>query len=272
MLTPSGERLLPRARVVVDAVEAFRTEADLDRRPLVGRLRIGVIPTVAPYLLPSALRGLRRHAPELEPVITEDQTDRLVASLRDGRLDVAVLALPTRESGLAEIPLYDEDFVLVVGERHPWAGTSGLTTEVLRDAEPLLLLSEGHCLRDQALDVCRAVGADPVDTATHAASLATVVQLVAGGLGSTLLPDTAVAVETRRGGLATARFAEPAPGRRVGLVHRSSSARGGEYDVLAAILRRSVRADRLRARVVDTGRADPGTAGGAGEPAGAARS
>ena len=250
MLTPAGERLLPHARSVLDALDAFEDACDLAREPLTGDLRLGVIPTVAPYFLPAALRATRRWTPELNLRVREDQTARLLAALRDGDLHVAVVALPVAEPGLEEVPLYREDFVLVVPPDHPWAGRTDLPPASLGDARPLLLLDEGHCLRDQALEVCRNAGVDaPDDGTARATSLATVVQLVAGGLGATLLPDTAVPVETRRGGLAAARFAAPAPGRVVGMAFRSASARGDEFDHLAAVLRRAVVSARMPAVV-----------------------
>lgn len=250
LLTAAGERLLPFARRAVEAVDAVATAAERDRGWLRGTLGIGVIPTVAPYLLPAVLRTLRREAPELQPEVHEDQTARLLAALRAGSLDVAVLALPSGEPGLTEIPLYDEDFVLVVPEGDALAGQEGLPRSILR-AEPLLLLDEGHCLRDQALDVCKQAGAeDAASGAARASSLATVVQLVAAGLGATLLPATAVPVETRRGALGVARFADPAPGRRIGLVFRGTTARVEEFEDLAEILRRACRSGRLPVETV----------------------
>jgi LysR family hydrogen peroxide-inducible transcriptional activator len=250
LLTEAGEALVAPAQAVVDAVEGFVDAARSGHRGLTGVLRIGVIPTVAPYLLPAALRAMRRLAPELEPQVHEEQTARLVTELVGGRLDVAVVALPVERPGLRETVLYDEDFVLVVPDSSPYAGRTQLPRSVLTELVPLLLLEEGHCLRDQALDLCRSQGIrDGESRAARATSLATVTQLVAAGLGSTLLPETAVAVETRRAALGVARFASPAPGRRIGLVHRASSARSYEYLQLAQILRVAVR--RLPVRVGD---------------------
>lgn len=246
MLTTSGARLLPLARQVLDSVDALVAEAEIAGRPFTGTLRLGVIPTVAPYLLPVLLRELRRHYPELATEVHEERTSVLLDGVHNGRLDVGVLAMPAGGRGLVEIPLYAEDFVLVVPAGHRLAGRSGLDLDEL-EAEQVLLLDEGHCLRDQALALCRQVGAHR-ESGTRATSLTTLVQLVAADLGITLLPETALAVETRSRALAAARFAAPAPGRTIGLVYRDSAGRGTEYREIAGRLRRVVGARRLPVR------------------------
>lgn len=201
-----------------------------------GTLRMGIIPTVAPYVLPTLLPELRRQLPALVPHVIEDQTARLLDGLRSGVLDVALLALPADASGLVEIPLYSEEFVLVVPRGHKFAGRRDLKPADM-DALPLLLLDEGHCLRDQTLDLCRTHEAQPGAVGdTRAASLATVVQCVAGDLGVTLIPEMAVSAETSRGTLDIAHFAAPAPGRTLGLAYRASTARGEDYERLAEII------------------------------------
>ncbi|RVW03528.1 hydrogen peroxide-inducible genes activator [Rhodococcus spongiicola] len=236
LVTAAGEQLLTQAKLILDAADGFVAAAAGVGDSLVGPLRIGLIPTVAPYVLPAVLSALGREMPALVPQVIEDQTARLLESLRAGVIDVAVMALPSETSGLIEIPLYKEDFVLVLPSGHPLAGRGDLPLDVL-DELPLLLLDEGHCLRDQTLDLCRSVDAHPLSGDTRATSLATVVQCVAGGLGVTLVPDSAVPVETRRGDLASARFAEPVPGRTIGLVFRASSGRAEEYRKLVQLLR-----------------------------------
>lgn len=243
LVTPAGARLLPFARRVVEDLEAFVDAAARDRGPLVGPLRLGIIPTAAPYLLPAVLPLLARCAPHLEPRLQEQLTVPLLDRLATGAVDVACVALPGGAASTVEIPLYDEDFVMIVPERHPWAGRTDLRPEELADV-PLLLLEEGHCLRDQALEVCRHAGVrregGGAGDAAQAASLPTIVQLVAAGMGVTLVPASAVAMALRRGPLAAAHFADPAPGRRMGLVHRASSARGEDYRALARIVLRGV--------------------------------
>lgn len=234
-LTSEGEALLPRAIAVVDAVDELLAEARGNGDPLSGPIRFGLIPTVAPYILPMLLRGLGTRLPDLRLQVVEDQTARLIRLLREGSLDVAVMALPSGERGLIEIPMYAEDFVLALPTDHPLAGRRRVQPATLQDL-PLLLLDEGHCLRDQALEVCRIAGAQPEIGRTRAASLATAVQCVEGGLGVTLIPRTAVAAEAGAGSLAFAEFANPRPGRRIGLVFRDSARRAESYRTLAATI------------------------------------
>ncbi len=236
LVTTAGDALLAQAKQTLDAADGFVASAAGVSHALSGPLRIGVIPTIAPYLLPVLLPALRTELSSVTPHVVEDQTARLLDTLRAGALDVAVLALPSEAAGVVETPLYTEDFVMVVPTGHPLAGRDDLTLAALDDL-PLLLLDEGHCLRDQTLDLCRSVDAHPIAGDTRATSLTTVVQCVAGGLGVTLVPESAVAVEAARGDLATARFRAPAPGRTVGLVFRASSGRAEAYRRLGEIIR-----------------------------------
>ncbi|MCX5042597.1 LysR substrate-binding domain-containing protein [Aldersonia sp. NBC_00410] len=237
LVTAAGQRLLPHAMATIEAAHRFLTVARGTGESLTGTLRMGLIPTVAPYMLPALLPMLRSELPDLELQVIEDQTAVLLDRLRSGVVDVAVLALPTNAHGMSEIPLFDEGFVLVVPPGHELAGRLRLNPKVLNDI-PLLLLDEGHCLRDQALDLCRSADARPAPVGdTRAASLSTVVQCVAGGLGVTLIPDMAVSVETSRAELGIARFAGPVPGRTLGLVFRSSSIRSEDYERLALFMR-----------------------------------
>ena len=249
LVTPAGARLLPLAETAVAAVDAV-IEAVEPARWLTGPMDLGIIPTIAPYLLPAVLRKVRREAPELVLSVREDQTDRLLEAVRRGELDVAVVALPVDEPGLEQIGLYDEDFVLATSPEDPLAGRSQLPVTVLGDTR-LLLLDEGHCLRDQALAVCAQNGVTVEHDPARSASLATVVQLVAAGMGATLLPATAVPVESRGTSIGVGTFADPAPGRRVGIVFRGSTWRGEEFADFAEILRRAVRKSRLPARLVE---------------------
>jgi LysR family hydrogen peroxide-inducible transcriptional activator len=234
-LTAEGGRLLPHAQAVIEAVSAFTAEAAGASDPLQGSIRVGLIPTVAPYVLPTLLAGLAERLPALTVRVVEDQTERLLTGLRDGSLDAALIALPAEASGITEVPIYDEDFVLALPPGHPLAGKRRVPLAALADL-PLLLLDEGHCLRDQALDVCRNAGVRAELASTRAASLATAVQCVTGGLGVTLIPQSAVPVETARSRLELAYFATPRPGRRIGLVFRSSSGREEPYRQLAQLI------------------------------------
>ncbi|MFJ8084177.1 LysR substrate-binding domain-containing protein [Streptomyces sp. NPDC096205] len=249
LLTPAGERLAIRARAVLAEVGALLEEAEAVRAPFTGALRLGVIPTVAPYLLPTVLRLVHDRYPHLDLQVHEEQTASLVEGLNTGRLDLLLLAVPLGVQGVVELPLFDEDFVLVTPLDHWLGGREGIPREALKELN-LLLLDEGHCLRDQALDICREAGREDADVTTTAAGLSTLVQLVAGGLGCTLLPRTAVKVETSRSNqLLTGYFAEPAPTRRIALAMRAGAARGEEYRELAGALREAMRP--LPVRVVD---------------------
>ena len=246
-VTPEGMQLLPLAQAVIDAAEAFTAAAAGTSDPLQGSMRLGLIPTVAPYVLPAVLAGLAQRLPALTLRVVEDQTERLLTSLRDGALDAALISLslsgPAGTDGLTAIPIYDEDFVLALPPGHPLSGKHRVPVSALAEL-PLLLLDEGHCLRDQALDVCQKAGVQADLADTRAASLATAVQCVTGGLGATLIPQSAAPVEAARSRLGLAEFAAPRPGRRVGLVFRSSSGRDDSYRRLAAIIGELVSAEQ----------------------------
>ncbi|MBG0830930.1 LysR family transcriptional regulator [Planomonospora sp. ID67723] len=250
LLTPAGEQVAVHATRVLGAVEELMDEVARSREPFSGPAHLGVIPTVAPYLLPALLPMLSRRFPRLRPTVHEAKTEVILEEVREGRLDLVLLALPTEVAGLVEEPLYEEDFLLAVPGGHPLAAEDGpLERSVLKGLD-IVLLNQGHCLREQAVDVCREVGARTT-AATYATSLPTLVQLVAGGLGVTLLPESAAGVETgKRVRLALRRFADPAPGRTIGLAYRASSARAAEYAQLARAVRGAVKARRLPVRII----------------------
>ncbi len=248
LLSPAGERMAARARTVLHAVGELLEEAEAARAPFTGVLRLGVIPTVAPYLLPTVLGLVHERYPDLDLQVHEEQTASLLDGVSQGRLDLLLLALPLGATGapgtsrIREIPLFEEDFVLVTPHDHPCAGRRDLPRSVLRELD-LLLLDEGHCMRDQALDICREAGrAEGHTVTTSAAGLSTLVQLVAGGMGVTLLPRTAVQVEAGRNeALRTGYFTDPAPLRRVGLALRAGAAREEEFGAFADALRGALR-------------------------------
>ncbi|MCK1819890.1 LysR substrate-binding domain-containing protein [Streptomyces sp. XM83C] len=241
LLSPAGERLAVRAKAVLDEVQALLEEAEAVRAPFTGVLRLGVIPTVAPYLLPTVLHLVHDRCPDLDLQVHEEQTASLLDGLQNGRLDLLLLAVPLGVPGVVELPLFDEDFVLVTPIGHPLGGREGIGREALKELH-LLLLDEGHCLRDQALEICREAGREDAPVTTTAAGLSTLVQLVAGGMGCTLLPRTALPLETARSSrLLTGTFAPPAPARRIALAMRAGAARGAEYEELASALREALR-------------------------------
>lgn len=233
-LTRAGEIVVGQARAVLHDVDGLVEAALGHGEPLSGALRLGVIPTVAPYVLPGLLRGTAQSHPRLRLVIQEAQTSALLEALRLNRLDVALLALP--EKSLMSLPLYDEPFLLVVPRAHALAGKAVVRASDLK-RQPLLLLDDGHCLREQALSFCDGTGVTPASD-VRAASLATLVQLVAAGLGVTLLPATAAPVEiSASDALVTRPFARPEPRRTIGLVWRQTSPRAAEYALLAETIR-----------------------------------
>ena len=242
IVTPIGEQLLPFAKATLEAADAFVAHSRGAGGELAGPLNIGIIPTVAPYILPALLTLIAEEFPELEPRIVENQTENLLQRLRDGHIDVAILATPTGATGVTEIPLYDEAFAIVTNPDNPLAGRGDLALDALRDLE-LLLLDDGHCLRDQIVELCQLADVDRspgAQSATRAASLTTVVQLVVAGLGSTLVPMSAVATECTRPGIAVSAFADGVEAKRtVGLVMRSSSRRQQEFARLGELITRA---------------------------------
>lgn len=242
IVTPVGEELLPYAKATLEAADTFLAHSRGANGTLSGPLTLGLIPTVAPYLLTGVLTGFKDNYPELEPRIVEEQTKHLLQQLRDGQIDAGVIALPSEASGLIEVPLYREEFVVVLPEGHPLGGRDDLTLEELHQID-LLLLDDGHCLRDQVLDLCRRASVNPseaANTVTRAASLTTVIQLVVAGLGGTLVPISALEAECSRPGLSVSYFAEGVNAQReVGMVFRSSSSRAEEFKKLGAIIAES---------------------------------
>lgn len=250
LLTPAGERLAARARTVMEAVGDLVEEAEAARAPFTGVLRLGVIPTCAPYLLPAVLNLVHDTYPDLDLQVHEEQTTSLLDGLAHGRLDLLLLAVPLGVPGVTELPLFEEDFVLVAPKDHWLGGRGDIPREALRELD-LLLLDEGHCLRDQALDICREAGREEgAAVTTTAAGLSTLVQLVAGGMGVTLLPRTALRVETARNDLlTTGYFDDPAPSRRIALAMRTGAARQNEFEEFAQALRVALRP--LPVRIVE---------------------
>lgn len=231
-LTSFGEEFATRARDILRLVEELEDSARIARDQMAGRLRLGVIPTVAPYLLPQVIAELTRVYPALDLQLRETITPKLLAELAEGRLDCAIVALPVSEPALIEVPLFAEDFVLV----RPLA-EAGLPAPNARDLREmrLLLLEEGHCFRDQALSFCKLQAAAPREV-MDGSSLTTLVQMVGAGIGVTLIPEMAVTVETRLAPVAVTRFAAPAPARQIGMVWRRSSPLARQLAAIAEVV------------------------------------
>jgi LysR family transcriptional regulator, hydrogen peroxide-inducible genes activator len=233
-LTPDGVEIARRAvRILAEVVE-LEDHARHGSRLLTGPLRLGVIPSIAPYLLPAALPCLQRRFPALALQLRESQTAILVGELQRGALDVLVLSLPLREPGLETLALFDDRFLLAVPASHPLAAERDGAVRLLT-RERLLLLEEGHCLRDQALSYCQQVERG-ARSSFGASSLATIVQMVANGLGITLLPELSLPFEVHDPRIALLPFAAPEPVRTVALAWRRSSPRKRDFVELARIL------------------------------------
>jgi len=218
-LTGFGEELLRRVRDILRSVDELGDFARASQDRLAGRLRVGMIPTIAPYLLPKVLENLARRYPELDIHVRETLTQKLIKDVAEGRLDTAIFALPVSEPSLTEVTLFTENFLLV----RPGAdeGTPVPSREMLREMK-LLLLEEGHCFRDQALSFCNMRSSPPREV-LDASSLSTLVQMVGAGIGVTLIPEMAVAVETRSAPVSVSRFRNPQPSRTIGMVWRRTS-------------------------------------------------
>jgi LysR family hydrogen peroxide-inducible transcriptional activator len=232
-LTELGEEFALRARDILTAVNELDDLVRARTGPLLGRLRIGVIPTVAPYLLPEVITALQARYPGLDLRPREAVTQKLLEDLSGARLDAAIVALPISEPGLVEMPLFEEEFVLVRPPQeadHPVPSAQGL-----REMR-LLLLEEGHCFRDQALAFCAPPRSAPRDM-MEGSSLSTLVQMVSAGIGVTLVPEMAVPVETRSARVALQRLARPRPSRQIGMIWRRSNPRGDQMRVLGELVR-----------------------------------
>lgn len=239
-LTTFGEDFAARARDILRSVDELGDLARTSRENLAGRLRVGVIPTVAPYLLPRIIGDLSRLYPDLDIRVRETVTPKLIEELSEGRLDAAIVALPVSEPAFTEVPLFSEDFVLVrPGED---AGKPVPSPESLREMR-LLLLEEGHCFRDQALSFCSMSSARPREI-LDGSSLSTLVQMVGAGIGLTLIPEMAVPVETRSANVSLARFPDPKPSRRIGMIWRKSSPLAPDLERLSEVVRDSAMALR----------------------------
>ena len=241
-LTKFGEEIAQRGRDILRSVDELGDFARASRERLVGRLRIGMIPTIAPYLLPTVIGNLTRMHPELDIHVRETLTPKLIQELAEGRLDTAILALPISEPSLTEVALFVENFLLVrPGEDE---GTPVPTVRALREMR-LLLLEEGHCFRDQALSFCN-LQASPPREVLDASSLSTLVQMVGAGIGVTLIPEMAVAVETRSAPVSVARFKNPQPSRTIGMVWRKTSPLARQLLLISEVV--CLSADAVRER------------------------
>ncbi|MBM7069387.1 hydrogen peroxide-inducible genes activator [Actibacterium sp. 188UL27-1] len=239
-LTSFGEEFALRVSDILRSVDELGELARAARKGLVGRLRIGVIPTIAPYLLPGIISNLTRVHGGLDVHVRETVTPRLIEELLEGRLDTAIVALPVSEASLEEVALFTENMVLIRPGAD--AGEPVPSPDRLREMR-LLLLEEGHCFRDQALSFCNIQSAMPRD-GLDGSSLSTLVQMVGAGIGVTLIPEMALSVETRSAPVSVGRFQSPQPSRTVGMIWRRTSPLAPQLTKIAEIVCQSAEEQR----------------------------
>lgn len=238
-LTPGGTQLVAQAQRVLDEVAQMKTIAAQGRDPLVGPLRLGVIYTIGPYLLPRIMKPMIRQHPQMPLVLFENFTHNLLELLRTGEIDAVILAEPFESAGLELLPLYEEEFIVALPKGHPWASRRTLLAEDLK-AETMLLLGVGHCFRDNVLEVCPesarlSPSAAGIQRSFEGSSLETIRHMVASGLGVTVLPRLSVA-STADALLAFVPFTQPVPTRRVTLAWRRSFGRRGALEALRRLI------------------------------------
>lgn len=235
LLTPAGEEIVTRARGILADTRQLQAAALSWSRPFTGPLRLGVIPTIAPYLLPRVLPRVRATYPDWKLELHEGQTEDLVALTERGELDLALVALEADLGGLTHHSLFSDPFAVALPAGHRLAGRKRLRESDLRD-ETILLLTDGHCLHDQVVSVCEWAGAAGELGDFRATSLATLVQMVASGAGVTLLPELSLAIEARTPDLAFVALTKPVPARTIGLAWRATSPRVEEFRALGELL------------------------------------
>ena len=239
-LTRFGEEFAPRVRDILRSVDEVSDLARLSQNTLSGRLRIGVIPTIAPYLLPSFIGQLTHDHPTLDLQIRETLTPRLIEELAQGRIDAAIVALPVSEPSFEEVEIFEENFVLI----RPDIDADRAVPDAADLAKmQLLLLEEGHCFRDQALAFC-SMRSPLQREGLDGSSLSTLVQLVGAGIGVTLIPDMAVSVETRSANVSVARFKGVQPKRTIGMIWRKTSPLADQFRLISDIVARAAKVGR----------------------------
>lgn len=252
-VTPIGQRIVTQAQKVLEESANIKEIAKQGRDPLAGPLRVGVIHTIGPYLLPRLIPAVIERTPQMPLLLQENFTVRLLELLRQGEIDCAIMALPLPDSGLMIRPLYDEDFVVAVPSRHAWAKRTEVAASELK-TETMLLLGSGHCFRDQVLEVCPemsrfSAASDGIQRTFEGSSLETIRHMVASGIGVTVLPRSSVPPEGTGGGLTVyVPFQAPVPDRRVVLAWRKSFPRLPAIDALIEAVRAS---DLTSVRMLD---------------------
>ncbi|MDX1455531.1 MAG: LysR substrate-binding domain-containing protein [Gammaproteobacteria bacterium] len=240
MITPEGEPIIDQARRVLDEAEKIKRLAKQNLDPLDGPLRLGAIYTIGPYLFPRIVPAVKKLAPNMPLMLEENFTARLKERLKDGHLDAIIIALPFGGPGVETRALYDEQFKVIVPEEHAWHARDSVRSREL-DGQPLLLLGDGHCFRDQVVEACpeciRGENEDGSASTVEGSSLETIRQMVASGLGISVLPDSSLMDERMNGGLKTLAFDGKGPSRTVAVAWRKGFPRTAAIDVLAEAIR-----------------------------------
>jgi LysR family transcriptional regulator, hydrogen peroxide-inducible genes activator len=249
-ITSIGVQIVAQAERVLEQTAAIKEMAKQNKDPLAGHLRLGVIYTVGPYLLPPLVKNLIEKVPQMPLILQENFTVRLLEALRQGDLDAAIMALPVPDHGFSIEPLYDEPFVVAMPQAHPWVGRKDVSAHDLKQ-ENMLLLGNGHCFRDQVLEVCPemsrfASSGVGIQRTFEGSSLETIRHMVASGIGLTVLPSASVPdMQTTEGMLRYLPFEAPAPTRRVVIAWRKSFTRKAAIDAICEAVRDSIRNNLL---------------------------
>ncbi|WP_050463546.1 hydrogen peroxide-inducible genes activator [Herbaspirillum autotrophicum] len=236
-VTPLGSQIVAQAERVLEQTAAIREIANQNKDPLCGPLRLGIIYTIGPYLLPSLVKTMIETVPQMPLILQENFTTRLIELLRQGELDAAIMALPFPEHGLEVQPLYDEEFVIALPKQHKWANRSEISAKELK-TETMLLLGNGHCFRDQVLEVCPemsrfSTAGDGIARTFEGSSLETIRHMVSSGIGITVLPQASVQdMHTKDGMVRYVPFTKPAPSRRVVIAWRKSFTRNAAIEAV----------------------------------------
>lgn len=235
MITPVGEHIAECARRMLQDAQQIKDIAKMSQDPYAGDFRLGAFPTLAPYFLPLVVPAIRRKLPKLKLLLVEEKTAELLDKLKTGNLDAALVALPVEEEGLGSAPLFDDPFLLAVPHAHPLAKRKHINQSDIK-GEQLLLLEDGHCLRSQALEVCSLIGASEHQD-FRATSMETLRQMVAAGVGITLIPKLAM---RKKDGIIYIPFAKPAIFRTIGLVWRKTTVRKPCIEALLSVVKNAI--------------------------------
>lgn len=232
--TTAGREILKKAEEILAQVEELKNFSSSQKNPLIGTFKLGVIPTVAPYLLPEIIAPLRKKAPEMPLDLTEKITEELLADLKSGQVDAVIMALPVRDKELKVIPLYNEDFCVIVPQGHLLSQQNSIQPSQLK-ADETLMLHSGHCFRDQVTEVCPGLEDSKNASNSKHQTLETIKNMVASGLGISVMPESAVTGRMKIPGIKVLPFQKPIPYRKIALVYRAHFARKKAAELITEI-------------------------------------